>query len=100
MWIEEGFEDIPPSEAYPNGRSGSGFRHILQHLSQFQERWGIAVSEEELLNIIVDALKSGTVVGKVGKGGDLYEGTLLNGQSVIFAIVVGENGYIVTAYPQ
>lgn len=80
------------------GNQYSGLQHILEgHAGDFANR---GISEDEIPDVIMQALQQGNIVGidDRNSGGTMYEVTI-NGTSQYIKIVVGSNGYIVTAYP-
>jgi hypothetical protein len=77
------------------GNANAGLQHIVQrHSSQFASR---GISEAQIPDVIMDVLRNGRPVG-TRRGGTIYEITI-NGETQHILIVVGGNGFIVTAYP-
>ena len=81
-----------------NGNNRSGLNHILQaHGSEFVNK---GISLTELPGYMMDALKTGKIIGYQGrgKGRAIYEFTY-QGKIQRVAITVSSNGYIVGANP-
>ncbi len=78
--------------------SGAGLVHILaRHASQFRDR---GIPEEEIADAIMKALTQGRNIGVDGTRGGRYVYQFdLDGKTEYLSIVVGDNGYIVTAFP-
>lgn len=85
VWLERG-----------DGRSG--LSHILRagRIRDFARR-GVAYAD--IPRLAVRAATHGTWLGQVREGGDAYDVDLGGGRSVKVVVVVGSNGYIVSAYP-
>lgn len=78
------------------GEKGSGLAHILEdHEGQFAD-WGIA--RDAIPEFIFKLLREAEAIGKYGRDGVVYR-TVVNDETRHFNIVVGDNGYIVTAHP-
>jgi hypothetical protein len=97
-------EDILRIAELPDGRIAflelgnpkSGLAHILErHVSDFASR---GVDPQDIPDLIMTALISGQQVGSV-RSGAIYEVTF-KGTVQRLLVTVGDNGYIVTAYPQ
>jgi filamentous hemagglutinin len=74
----------------------SGLQHILKnHLTQFLTQ---GVPAQRIPDLIFHALRYGQYIGQVGTA-SVYEVQFL-GVLQRVAIVVGSNGYVVTAFPQ
>ncbi len=79
------------------GTVEAGLMHILEgHTADFAAK-GVA-SQEEIVNLILDTLRTETPVRTVGKSGLVYN-VVAKGRAFLLTIVVGSNGFIVTAYP-
>jgi hypothetical protein len=77
------------------GGSEAGLEHIVaRHASDFAAR---GISTAEIPDALMAALNQGTVVGQV-KDGLIYQ-FVYNGTVQNVLMVVGSNGYIVTAHP-
>lgn len=75
------------------GKAASGFEHIQRnHGKQFRGIWG-ELTEGDLIGIILDA------AGKAGGVGARVVEVTFRGISHEVLVVIGENGYIVNAYP-
>lgn len=81
------------------GRRGSGLAHILEkHREDFSRR---GVSEDEIPEVIILAVKEGTFLGYQGTvepRRKIYE-LIFKGQKQYIAVSVSNNGYIVGANP-
>jgi filamentous hemagglutinin len=80
------------------GNANSGLTHIIdQHAQDFAN---VGISENQIPNVIMDALTEGQIVGYQGKGTGrpIYQ-IEVNGVKQNIAITVGSNGYIVGANP-
>ena len=103
-------EDVVGITKDPNGRivwlekghlgdRASGLAHIIEeHGSQFN---GKGISNAEIPQYLMTAVKYGTIVGYQGrgKGRPIYE-FKYEGKTHRVAITIGSNGYIVGANPQ
>ena len=79
------------------GTAASGLAHIVaRHGSQFAQ-WGLRTGPQ-ISNMIMNAVRTGTVVATHSGGATDYAIRIGNTIRVV-RIVVGSNGYIVTAYP-
>jgi hypothetical protein len=79
------------------GTAESGLQHImLRHGDDFA-RVGVS-GESRVTGLIMDALKSQTPVRTLAGGGQVFK-VVINGVERGLQIVVGSNGYVVTAYP-
>ncbi|APU17923.1 hypothetical protein UA75_30185 [Actinoalloteichus sp. GBA129-24] len=58
----------------------------------------MGVSPDHVIDLIFDLIENHVPVGQSGKDGAVYE-TEVNGEVRPICVVVGSNGYIVTAYP-
>src|SRR5579885_171576 len=90
-WIETG----------SGGEGGSGLLHILErHANQFAQ---LGVDASNIPNVIINTLKDqnpSQVIPDAVRGGDIrIFSTMVGGIEHGLAVVVGGNGYIVTAYP-
>lgn len=85
VWLERGSER-------------SGLRHILraERIDDFVRE---GVDPTEIPALAIRAVVAGRPVGPVGRGATAYEVDLGDGRRVTVAVVVGSNGYIVSAYP-
>jgi hypothetical protein len=82
VWLEE-------------GNSSAGFQHIVErHALDFQSR-GIPVNE--IPEAIFTAINEGEIIG-TARGGTIYE-FYYAGRVQHAQIVIGNNGFIVSAYP-
>lgn len=77
------------------GNARAGLRHIVKEHGEDFARRGIA--ERQIPDVIMDALQQGERVG-TRRAGVIYRMTI-DGRSQYILIIVGSNGYIVTAYP-
>lgn len=81
------------------GKRGSGLAHIVEkHREDFSRR---GISEDEIPEVIILALKEGTFLGYQGTvepRRKIYE-LIFKGQKQYIAVSVGDNGYIVGANP-
>ena len=80
------------------GNSRAGLQHIVEsHASDFAN---IGVSEAQIPNVVMKAVKEGDIVGYQGSGTGrpIYQ-TTINGQPQRIAVTVGSNGFIVGANP-
>ncbi|WNZ26665.1 hypothetical protein HJG54_17820 [Leptolyngbya sp. NK1-12] len=76
----------------------AGFVHILEeHAQQFASR---GISEEQIADALMTALKQGRSIGVQGTTGDrlVYE-FVFNGRTQYVSITVSNNGFIVGANP-
>lgn len=80
------------------GTDRSGLRHILraERIDDFVRE---GVDPTEIPALAIRAVVAGRPVGPVGRGATAYEVDLGDGRRVAVAVVVGSNGYIVSAYP-
>ena len=80
------------------GDDRSGLSHILRagRIRDFARR-GVAYAD--IPRLAVRAATHGTWLGQVREGGDAYDVDLGGGRSVKVVVVVGSNGYIVSAFP-
>jgi hypothetical protein len=90
-WLETG----------SGGEGGSGLLHILErHANQFAQ---LGVDASNIPNVIINTLKDqnpSQVIPDAVRGGDIrIFSTMVGGIEHGLAVVVGGNGYIVTAYP-
>lgn len=86
VWLERG----------RGGSGGSGLAHIIeQHGKQFNGR---GIGDLELPSYLLQAVRTGTIVGMQGSR-PIYEFTY-NGARQRVAITVSDNGYIVGANPR
>ena len=85
VWLERGDGD-------------SGLSHILRagRIANFTDR-GVPLSE--IPGLALRAVTEGTRLGRVREGGVAYEVALNDGRRTPVVVVVGSNGYIVTARP-
>jgi len=78
------------------GDVGSGLAHILKrHSADFANK---QIPPAQVSNIIFRVLQQGKVVGHAGDGTPI-RALMINGNSVRVKVVLGSNGYIVSAYP-
>jgi hypothetical protein len=78
------------------GDEGSGLAHILEnHEKQFADR---GITRDAIPEFVFKLLREAEAIGKYGRGGVVYR-TVVNGETRPFVIVVGDNGYLVTAHP-
>jgi hypothetical protein len=90
-WLETG----------SGGEGGSGLLHILErHANQFAQ---LGVDASNIPNVIINTLKDqnpSQVIPDAVRGGDIrIFSTMVGGIEHGLAVVVGGNGYFVTAYP-
>ena len=78
------------------GDSESGLAHILK--SHGQDFANKGVPPDEVSSTVIQALKDGKKVGVKRDGTPIYAATY-GGKSWDMVVVVGSNGYIVSAYP-
>ena len=81
------------------GNAASGLQHIIQeHGEQFIQA---GVPEDKIPDLLMQALKSGKIVGQQSKRGDrpIYE-VSYEGKTLRIAITTGSNGYVVGANMQ
>lgn len=85
VWLERGDEN-------------SGLSHLLRagRIANFADR---GVPLPEIPGLALRAVTEGTQLGRVREGGVAYEVALSDGRRTPVVIVVGSNGYIVTARP-
>ena len=88
VWLENGHLGDHPS----------GLAHIIDaHASEFHKQ---GISEEDIPQYIMSAIKYGSVVGYQGRGTGrpIYE-FIYEGMTRRIAITIGSNGYVVGANP-
>jgi hypothetical protein len=80
------------------GDGTSGLSHILRpdRIDDFANR-GVPLTD--VANVAVRAVVAGTRLGRVREGGVAYEVDVGSGRRTKVVVVVGSNGYIVTARP-
>jgi filamentous hemagglutinin len=85
VWLERGDER-------------SGLSHILraERIADFLRR---GVTPADVPGLAVRAVTAGTPVGRVGHDGTIYEVEISGGRREKVVVVIGSNGYIVSAYP-
>ncbi|MCK9342516.1 MAG: hypothetical protein M0P33_01245 [Massilibacteroides sp.] len=103
VWLEEG---LTKAEAMARGVRPSGWKHIKEERdiivqgvrNQFSDVFGAAYKDEnKIKELIMKAAKDGQKVSNPKKNG-LYEYTEpVSGKTL--HLVIGSNGYIVTAFP-
>lgn len=77
------------------GDDKSGLQHIVnRHKGDFEKQ---DINESQIPDVIMEALQRGERVG-TQRDGEIYR-IAINGKTRHILIVVGKNGYIVTAYP-
>ncbi|WNZ24532.1 hypothetical protein HJG54_17855 [Leptolyngbya sp. NK1-12] len=79
--------------------AGAGLVHILaRHESNFVDR---GVPKEEIVDLIMKALTQGRNIGSDSADGSRYVYEVIDslGRTQYLSIVVGDNGYVVTAFP-
>lgn len=89
VWLEEGTVAGP-------GRRASGLAHVIEsHGHEFAKK---GVSEAQIPDLLMKAVKDGNIVGYqgAGTGRPIYQ-VDFNGKALKIAITVGDNGYIVGA---
>ncbi len=82
-----------------NGNDSVGLKHIIrEHGSQFN---GKGISNTEIPNYILEAIRKGNIVGYQGKKNprDIYEFTY-RGRKQRVAVQISSNGFIVGANPK
>jgi len=78
------------------GNSYSGLQHILsRHADQFAT---IGLAKSDIPHAVMVALAHGNFVSFSYNGAEVYDFTF-QGKMVRVAVVIGSNGYIVTAFP-
>jgi hypothetical protein len=85
VWLERGDDRAGLSHILRAGRIGDFFRR------------GVAYAD--IPGLPVRAVTQGTWLGRVRDGGDAYDVDLGGGRSAPVVVVVGSNGYVVTARP-
>lgn len=70
---------------------------MQRHAPQFA-KWGLH-SDQEVSDLIIQTLRTGTPINTDPRGAIDYA-VRVNGEARILRIVVGENGFVVSAYPQ
>lgn len=78
------------------GNAAAGLRHIVErHGAEFAQA---GISQDKIPGFLIEALRSGRVVGQQGRGGGriIYELTF-EGKTVQVAITTGNNGFVVGA---
>ncbi|WP_318345429.1 hypothetical protein [Flagellimonas baculiformis] len=77
------------------GNTSSGFEHILRHKQEFIDA---GISETDISDFILQALKKNKIVGYQGSGNGrpIYE-LIYQGNKQRIAITTGSNGYVVGA---
>ncbi|AOS61037.1 hypothetical protein [Actinoalloteichus hymeniacidonis] len=85
IWLEEG-------DRYTAGRA-----HILREnrVGNFEE---VGLPETQVIDTIFELLENGPIAGYCGEDGEVYE-IEINKNPRRIAIVVSDNGFIVTSYP-
>ncbi|MDF3049597.1 MAG: hypothetical protein K0R87_1235 [Pseudonocardia sp.] len=80
------------------GDGNSGLSHILRagRIANFADR---GVPLPDIPGLALRAVTEGTQLGRVREGGVAYEVALSDGRRTPVVVVVGSNGYIVTARP-
>lgn len=77
------------------GDARSGLQHILErHTADFANR---GITQGEIGSAVFDAVTKGRLVSSQGAR-PIYE-VIIRGQAQRMTVIVGDNGYIVTAYP-
>ena len=81
-----------------SGNSSAGLQHIVEgHGDDFAN---IGVSQDQIPNVVMQAVTEGNVVGYQGAGvGRPIYGVTINGQTQGIAVTTGSNGFIVGANP-
>ncbi|MCA0404956.1 MAG: filamentous hemagglutinin N-terminal domain-containing protein [Proteobacteria bacterium] len=78
------------------GNAAAGLEHILQrHEANFADK---GVPASEIPELILNTVRNGVPIGTAGSGGTIYR-VNYGGRSFDINIVIGENGYVVNAYP-
>ncbi len=80
------------------GDDRAGLSHILR-AGRIRGFTDCGVAYAEIPGLAIRALTHGTRLGTVRNGGEAYEVDLGGGRSVKVVVVIGSNGYIVSAYP-
>ena len=85
VWLERGDDAV-------------GLSHILRagRIDDFARR---DVPLADIPGLAVRAVTTGTAIGRVGRDGTLYQVDVTGGRRVQVVVVVGSNGFIVSAYP-
>lgn len=88
MWLEK-------------GNSKAGLKHIItRHAADFKRKFGI--DEESIDKKLYDIVKTGTVISQKTRkirGRESYEKTYKYQGAYYVLLAVGNNGFIVSAYP-
>jgi len=96
IWLEEGLTE---AEAKAMGKTPTGWKHVWEkHGIDFDSKFGVS-TEDGIQNYIYDSIKYGikeTIPPEFG-GGIKYIYEAQPGKKMV--TIVGDNGYIVTAYP-
>ncbi|MBF2049793.1 MAG: hypothetical protein IGS54_20905 [Elainella sp. C42_A2020_010] len=93
------FLEVGSNVRTAEGRNeGAGLVHILAgHASQFLDR---GIPEEGIADAVMKALTQGRNIGVDGTRGGRYVYQVdLDGKNEYLSIVVGDNGFVVTAFP-
>lgn len=97
VWLEEGLDDAQALAKYGKEDFGRGFRHILEdHEADFLRQ---GISQNEVKDVIMQALRENNVVGNQGKTRLVYL-TKYKGRDYVIAIDIGSNGFVVGANPR
>lgn len=79
------------------GTEGAGLKHILSHSSDFAAK---GISELQIPELIVEAIKNGKIIGYQGNKNTrpIYE-VIFHDKVQRVAITIGSNGFVVGANP-
>lgn len=80
------------------GNGAAGLSHILR-AERIRDFTNKGVAPTDIPGIAVRAVTEGTPLGRVRRGGVAYDVDVGNGRREKIVVVVGSNGYIVTARP-
>ncbi|MFC4948354.1 WXG100 family type VII secretion target [Pseudonocardia sp. GCM10023141] len=85
VWIERG-----------NGMAG--LSHILR-AGRIRDFLNIGVSPTDVPRLAIKAVMDGMPLGQVGKDGVAYDVDIGGGRRAMIVVIVGSNGFVVSAYP-
>jgi WXG100 family type VII secretion target len=80
------------------GDASSGLSHLLlaERIARFVE---VGVAPTDIPGLAVRAILEGRPVGRKGRDGTIYDVDIGGGRHRHVVVVVGSNGYLITAYP-
>jgi hypothetical protein len=85
VWLERG-----------DGRTGLSHLLRAERIARFAE---VGVAPTDIPGLAVRAILEGRPVGRKGRDGTIYDVDIGGGRHRDIVVVVGANGYIITAYP-